>query len=100
MKPVELTVKRTCSNNSFLKLDQNTVIAKIKGSTKRLGKKYENALIVLFNKTNLQPLAVTRPDPNCDYRFLGLNNNLNTFIVAFDKAQQLNAVIQNNVVPK
>ena len=78
---------------------ENTV-ASVKGSTKRLGEKYKNCLVVLYNKANLQPLAVSRPDENCDYQFLGLNTDLKTFIVAFDNSKQYNAVIQDNVMPK
>lgn len=98
MKPCQYKIKHCSSKLQVLNV--GPVITSIHGTTKRLGKKYEDALIVLFNKRNLQPIAVTRPDSNCDYRFLGLNNNLNTFIVAFDHAQQFNAVIQDNVVPK
>ena len=74
--------------------------ASIRGSTKKLGKKYKNALVVLFSKANLSPLAVRKPDANCEYQFAGINTDLKTFIVAFDQNQQYNAVIQDNVVPK
>lgn len=76
------------------------VIAKIKGSTKRLGDAYQNATVVLYNKANLQPISARKPDQNGNYQFLGLNTDLKTFIVAFDQNQQFNAVIQDNVVPK
>ena len=76
------------------------VIAKVTGSVKKLGQQYQNATVVLFNKANLQPIAVRKPDQNGNYQFLGLNTDLKTFIVAFDKKQQYNAVIQDNVVPK
>lgn len=76
------------------------VIAKIKGSVKKLGDSYQNANVVLYNKANLQPIAIQKPDQNGNYQFLGLNTDLKTFIVAFDKNQQFNAVIQDNVVPK
>ncbi len=78
---------------------KNTV-AKIQGSTKKLGQRYQNANVVLYNKANLQPIVITRPDTNGDYQFLGLNTDLKTFVVAFDQKQQYNAVIQDNVVPK
>jgi len=78
----------------------NGVIAKIQGSVKKLGDAYKNANIVLYNKANLQLIAVRKPDQNGDYNFLGLNTDLKTFIVAFDQNQQFNAVIQDNVVPK
>lgn len=78
---------------------KNTV-AKIQGSTKKLGQRYQNATIVLYSKANLQPVAMRKPDQNGDYRFSGLNNSINCFIVAFDNNKQFNAVIQDNVVPK
>lgn len=76
------------------------VIANVKGSVKKLGEKYQDATIVLYNKANLQPIAVRKPDINGQYQFLGLNTDLKTFIVAFDKKQQYNAVIQDNVTPE
>jgi len=76
------------------------VVAKIQGSVKKLGQQYQNASVVLYNKANLLPIAIRKPDQNGNYQFLGLNTDLNTFIVAFDKKQQFNAVIQDNVVPK
>lgn len=76
------------------------VIAKVTGSVKKLGQQYKDATLVLYNKANLQPIAVKKPDENGNYQFLGLNTNLKTFIVAFDQKQQFNAVIQDNVVPK
>lgn len=75
-------------------------IAKIKGSVKKIGQQYQNATVVLYNKANLQPIAVRKPDQNGNYRFLGLNTDLKTFVVALDQKQQFNAVIQDNVVPK
>ncbi|MDH1858830.1 hypothetical protein N5D44_11065 [Acinetobacter junii] len=76
------------------------IVAKIKGSVKKLGQQYKDATLVLYNKANLQPISVKKPDENGNYQFLGLNTDLKTFIVAFDKNQQFNAVIQDNVVPK
>ena len=98
MKPCKYKTKHCSSKLQTLSV--GPIITSIHGTTKKLGKKYENALIVLFNKINLQPIAVTRPDPNGDYQFLGLNTDLKTFVVAFDQKQQYNAVIQDNVVPK
>lgn len=76
------------------------IVAKIKGSTKKLGQNYQNAIVALYSKANLQPIAIRKPNENGDYSFSGLNTDLKTFIVAFDKKQQFNAVIQDNVVPK
>lgn len=75
-------------------------IASIHGSTKKLGKRYKNALVVLFSKENLTPLAVRKPDERGDYQFLGLYISLKCFVVGFDRSHQFNAVIQDNVVPK
>lgn len=76
------------------------VTAKVQGSVKKLGAAYQNATVVLYNKANLQPIAVRKPDQNGNYQFLGLNTDLKTFIMAFDQKQQFNAVLQDNVVPK
>lgn len=103
MRPVP---RRTFPNSNFINIDLNTsfgakkIIAKIKGSVKKIGQQYQGATVVLYNKANLQPIAVRKPDQNGNYQFLGLNTDLKTFIVAFDQKQQFNAVIQDNVVPK
>lgn len=76
------------------------VIAVVKGTTRKLGQQYHDATVVLYNKANLQPIAVKKPNQNGNYQFLGLNTDLKTLVVAFDKQQKFNAVIQDNVVPK
>lgn len=78
---------------------KNTV-ASVKGSIKKLGEKYQDATVVLYNKANLQTIAFRKPDENGDYKILGLNNSLTCFVIAFDNSKQFNAVIQDNVVPK
>ncbi|TCB75518.1 hypothetical protein E0H89_11275 [Acinetobacter sp. ANC 3781] len=98
MKPVSRRVKH--SSSLFQNLITGPVVAKITGSVNKLGQQYQNATVVLYNKANLQPIAVKRPDRNGNYSFLGLNTKLKTFIVAFDQNQQFNAVIQDNMVPK
>ncbi len=103
MKPIS---RKAVHSSSWLSGDfhQNfgvkQTIAKIQGSVKKLGQQYQNANVVLYNKANLQPIAVRKPDQNGNYQFLGLNTDLKTFIVALDRNQQFNAVIQDNVVPK
>ena len=103
MKPV---LRRAFPSSNFININLNAnfgsknTLAKIKGSVKALGQQYQNANVVLYNKANLQPIAVKKPDQNGNYQFLGLNTDLKTFIVAFDQKQQFNAVIQDNVVPK
>ncbi len=98
MKPCSRKVKP--SSIGLQAIPVGPVIAKIKGSVKKLGQQYQNATIVLYSKANLQPIAIRKPDQNGNYHFLGLNTDLKTFIVAFDQKQQFNAVIQDNVVPK
>ena len=98
MKP---TPQRVNPSGALLQnISVGLVVAKIKGTTSKLGERYNGALVTLYNKVNLQPLAVTRSDQNGDYRFLGLNTDLKTFIVAFDPQQEYNAVTSDNVVPK
>lgn len=98
MKPCSRVATKT--NNHFQNILGGLVIAKIQGSVKKLGQQYQDATVVLYNKANLQPITMRKPDQNGNYQFLGLNTDLKTFIVAFDKDQQFNAVIQDNVVPK
>lgn len=98
MKPVS---RKVLPNSILLQnISVGPVIAKVAGSVKKLGQQYKDATVVLYNKANLQPIAIRKPDQNGNYQFLGLNTDLKTFIVAFDKNQQFNAVIQDNVVPK
>lgn len=98
MRPISRKAKP--SSEFFQNINTGPIVAKIAGSTKKLGKHYQDAVIVLYNKANLQPIAVRKPNQNGNYQFLGLNTNLKTFIVAFDKNRQFNAVIQDSVVPK
>lgn len=98
MKPCSR--KAMPSSNLLQSISVGPVIGKVAGSTKKIGQQYKDAILVLYNKANLQPISVQRPDQNGNYRFLGLNTDLKTFVVAFDRNQQYNAVIQDNVVPK
>ncbi|MEQ1446284.1 hypothetical protein ABLT89_04925 [Acinetobacter schindleri] len=98
MKPILYRARK--SNCTLQDVAVGPIVAKIQGSIKKLGGAYQNADIALYNKANLQPIAVRRPDENGNYQFLGLNTGLKTFIVAFDQKKQYNAVIQDNVVPK
>ena len=81
-------------------LTPTTVVGSVKGSVKKLGQNYQNASVVLYNKANLQPIAIRKPKENGDYSFMGLTTDMKTFVVAFDANKQFNAVIQDNVVPK
>lgn len=84
----------------FIDFGTSNTVASIQGTTKRLGSNYSDALAVLYTKNNLMPIAVRKPNANGEYEFLGLNNSLTCFIVAFDNNKQYNAVIQDQVVPK
>ncbi|MFH7767721.1 hypothetical protein [Acinetobacter sp. BSP-28] len=98
MKPCS---RKAMPSSSLLQsITTGPVVGKIKGSVKALGQRYRNATIVLYNKSNLQLIAISRPDPDGNYQFLGLNTDLKTFIVALDQKKKFNAVIQGNVVPK
>ncbi len=98
MKPCQYIAKP--SSAWLQNIASGPVIAKVQGAVKKLGQQYQNATVVLYSNANLQPIAIRKPDQNGNYQFLGLNTDLKTFIVAFDKNQQFNAVIQDNVVPK
>lgn len=98
MKPISR--KSLHSSHLMQIISTGPVVAKIQGSVKKIGQQYQDATVVLYNKANMLPIAIQKPDQNGNYQFLGLNTDLKTFIVAFDKKQQFNAVIQDNVVPK
>lgn len=97
MRPI---LRKVLPSTNYMQDVRGRVVAKIQGSTKKLGQQYQDATVVLYSKANLLPIAIRKPDQNGNYQFLGLNNDLKTFIVAFDKKQQFNAVIQDNVVPE
>ena len=98
MKPCGFSVKH--STVLLQPLPTGLVVAKIKGSVKKLGINYRNSTVILYSKINSQPITACKPNIDGDYEFLGLNTDLKTFVVAFDRNQQYNAVIQDNVVPK
>lgn len=100
MKPCSRKVLHSSNMIQNIGFGLKNTVSTIKGSTKKLGEKYKNCLIVLYNKENFQPLSIRKPDENCNYQFLGLNNSINCFVVAFDSAKQYNAVIQDGVIPK
>ena len=98
MKPIS---RKALPNSNLLQsIGTGPIVAKIKGSVKKLGQQYQDATVVLYNKANMQPITITKPDNDGNYQFLGLSTSLKTFIVAFDQGQQFNAVIQDNVVPE
>ncbi|WP_180102212.1 hypothetical protein [Acinetobacter sp. YH12126] len=103
MKPTSMETAHSSdylSGNFGSNFGGKNTAASIKGITKKLGKEYQNATVVVFNKATLIPIAVRNPDQNYKYEVLGLNSDITCFIVAFDQNQQFNAVIQDNVVPK
>lgn len=103
MRPTQRTALKTSaflSGNLVGNYGSKNTVANIKGSVKKLGVKYSQALVILYNKADLLPIALRKPDANGNYQVLGLNADLKTFVVAFDQNQQYNAVIQDMVVPK
>lgn len=100
MKPISRKAPPFSNNLQPTILTPTSIVGSIKGSVKKLGQNYQNANVVLYSKANLQPIAIRKPKENGDYSFMGLTTDMKTFVVAFDKKQQFNAVIQDNVVPK
>lgn len=100
MKPCSRKVMPFVNNLQPTILTPTSVLGSVKGSVKKLGQNYQNASVVLYSKADLQPIAIRKPKENGDYSFLGLTTDMKTFVVAFDANKQLNAVIQDNVVPK
>lgn len=100
MKPCSRKVLRKSLLSQEITLSETSTVASIKGSVRELGRKYTDARVVIYNKANLQLLAVRKPDENGDYQIFGLNTDLPCFIVGLDHSKQYNAVIQDNVVPK
>lgn len=103
MKPIS---RKVFHSSDFINGDFNTnfgmksTVTSIKGSVKKLGEKYTNALIVLYIKNSLNPVATRKPDSEGSYQFLGINNDSGFFVVGLDNQKQYNAVIQDQVVPK
>lgn len=94
--------KGTASSNLLQSVGfgKNHTVAKISGNIAKLSIDYRYAQIVAYNKANLQPIAVVRPDANAHYEIHGLNTDLNLFVCVFDLNQEYNAMISDNVVPK
>ena len=100
MNPVSFKPMPSSNNLQPTILTPTSIIGSIKGSVKKLGQNYQNADVVLYNKANLQPIAIRKPKDNGDYSFLGLTTDKKTFVIAFDAKKQFNAVIQDQVMPK
>ena len=100
MKPCSRKALHSSNLLQSVGFGSKNTVSNISGSTKKLGENYKNCLVILYSKINLSPIAVRKPNMNGDYMFLGLNNSINCFLVAFDNNKQFNAVIQDNVVPK
>ena len=100
MNPVSFKPMPSSNNLQPTILTPTSIIGSIKGSVKKLGQNYQNADVVLYNKANLQPIAIRKPKENGDYSFMGLTTDIKTFVIAFDTKKQFNAVIQDQVVPK
>lgn len=73
---------------------------KISGITQEKSATYSNSMIVIFRKSDFQPIAFRKPDSNGNYGVNGLNKDVACFICGFDGSGKYNAVIQDKVVPK
>jgi len=100
MKPCSRKALHSGSLLQDIGFGLNNTVANIRGTTKKLGAQYKDAMVVLYSKSNLHPVSVQKPSENGTYAFLGLNNTTRFFIVAFDNNRQFNAVIQDNMVAK
>ncbi|ENX00431.1 hypothetical protein F900_02102 [Acinetobacter modestus] len=100
MRPCSRTVKHSGNLLQDIGFGLNNTLANIRGTTKKLGAQYKDAMVLLYSKSNLHPVSVQKPDEKGNYAFLGLNNTTRFFIVAFDINRQYNAVIQDNVGAK
>ena len=100
MKPCSRIPKPSGNLLQDVGFGSNNTIGTIRGTVKKLGANYRNAIVVLYSKDNFKPIAMRKPNENGDYKIIGLNNSVKCFVSAFDLKLQYNAVIQDNVVPK
>lgn len=77
-----------------------SVYGDLKGTIKMLGQPNPGSTIYLLLKPSMVVQSVTVSAKDGKYQFKGLNAANLFVVVAFDKKQQFNAVIQDNVVPK
>lgn len=75
-------------------------VGKIAGVVKKLGIAYPHCRVVLITRHDCRMVKGVRSDQNGVYKFSGIPTQNEYFLVGFDKKQQFNAVIQDNVVPK
>lgn len=87
-------------NKNLLSIFESGGFGFISGTTQRLMKNYSNANICLFDKINRKLVFETKPNKSGDYFFRNIKTNTTYFIVAFDQAEQYNAVVQDNIYSK
>lgn len=73
---------------------------KVAGFIKKQGVDYENCLVCIFDRNQLNLVVLVKPKADGSYVVRGLNKDLTLFIVAFDDQMKFNAVIQDMVIPK
>ncbi|WP_313564411.1 hypothetical protein [Acinetobacter sp.] len=100
MKPCNLAPLKNSIKLTETSDGPPSTVGKIAGVVKLMGVKYPYCLIVLYLKNSLTPYMATKSNDQGGYVFRGVPADMPFFIVAFDKKQQFNAVIQDNVVPK
>jgi len=98
MKPSQM--KAMFNKNVYKVVPIVPQVATIKGVAKLHSENYSKAYLVLYDSKDHLPIQFIQPDDSGNFIFKDLNINLNTYIVAFDKNGKMNAIIQDNVIPK
>lgn len=83
---------------TVLNTDQG--FGQIKGTTKKMGAKYSPVPVCVFKRSNRQLLWETKSKADGSYAFRNIAKGLECFVVAFDPADEYNAVIQDKVIAK
>lgn len=100
MKPIHRRPRNGLNYRTVLGVGEPPYIGSIKGATKKVGLIYPECQVILYDKSTLLPVMSAHSDSGGKYGFSGIPKNKVYFLAAFDKTQQFNAVIQDNVVPK
>ena len=97
MKPVSRKIR---GSSTYLQpITPLPVVAKIQGSVKKLGGVYGDAVVILYNKSNLQPIGVRKVNDNGEFLFPALNTELKCFAICDPQDPEYNALIFNNLDP-
>lgn len=98
MKPVS---NRIPSNTSSLSSRVSTKgYGLLKGVTKLKGAIHPYCRVGLLFRDTLETIRITVSDKDGNYSFKGVPYGVECVIIAFNPDRQMNAVIQDSVVPK